>query len=94
MTSNKKLCDVCNKSISLTNWSHHIRTNKHKKKSIPIVENDTNPIVITLPEKTKKQLESLINKAKCINQYYCEKCEKWVSKSNKSKHDQIKKHQI
>ncbi len=76
MSTNKNFCDVCTQSISLPNWSHHIKTKKHKNKeefhssrfnpeSIPIVENDTNPTVISLPEKTKKQLKSLVNKEMC-----------------------------
>jgi hypothetical protein len=55
---------------------------------------DTTPTVTSLQEKTKKQLMSLINKEKCVNQYYYEKCEKWISKSNKSKDDPTKNHQF
>ncbi len=29
-----------------------------------------------------------------MNQYYREKCEKWISNSNKSKHDNTNKHQV
>jgi hypothetical protein len=76
MSTNIKFCDVCTKSISLPNWSHHIKTKKHKNKEEfhPDESVDTNPTVIS-SEITKKQLKSLINKEKCINQYYCEKCE-------------------
>jgi hypothetical protein len=76
--SNKKFCDVCTKSISLLNWSQHIKIKKHKNKSIDrdeAVDTHTTPTVTSLPEKTKKQLMSLINKEKCVNQYYCDKCE-------------------
>jgi hypothetical protein len=27
--NNKKRCEICNKEISKTNWSRHIKTNKH-----------------------------------------------------------------
>jgi hypothetical protein len=28
--NNYKLCTLCDKTISLSNWSHHIKTKKHK----------------------------------------------------------------
>jgi hypothetical protein len=61
MSTNKKFRDACTKSISSPNWSHHIKTKKHKNKELPqfnpesitIVENDTNSTIVNLPEKTK-----------------------------------------
>jgi hypothetical protein len=100
MSTNKNFCDVCTKSISLPNWSHHIKTKKNKNKEFnlesitPDESVDTNPTVTNLSNKIKKQLKSLINKEKYLNQYYCDKCEKWISKSNKSKHDHTNKHQV
>ncbi len=28
--NNYKLCTLCDKTISLSNWSHHIKTQRHK----------------------------------------------------------------
>ncbi len=57
MSTNKKFCDVCTKFISLPNWSHHIKTKKHKNKMFnlkSIIHNesvDTNPTTTNFPEK-------------------------------------------
>lgn len=64
-------CEVCNKSIRISNWNYHIKTKKHMSKSNPVTESDTTTVVTDLPDSTAKQLKAIINKEKCIDQYYC-----------------------
>jgi hypothetical protein len=58
--------------------SFHKSTNIEVLVKIKVLMNvyEYMPIVTNLPDKIKKQLKSLINKEKCMNQYYCVKCEK------------------
>jgi hypothetical protein len=86
-----KFCNTCSKHISNSNWSYHIKTNKHKRWATIETTND-NSTIINISEKTQKQLKSIINKEKNIDQYYCESYKIWISKSHKSHHQKTNKH--
>jgi hypothetical protein len=38
-SNNYKLCTLCDKTISLSNWSHHIKTKKHKTEPEKLIKN-------------------------------------------------------
>ncbi len=76
---NKKQCEICNKSISRSNWTKHIK-----------IHQNIQPVLTSDEPSTSRSGPVLVNSSS--NRKYCETCKKHISKDNWAKHVKSKTH--